>query len=155
MGEAILATQYPEDNRHEYDDLLAKLRQLEEENSRLNIALMRKSAGFSDADETLRRWKTELEIVASKSGHNGCHIWIPELLKRTLGHTGNFLDPEKMTAEQFAEGCVVYHSDRFGNCGIRLRVIKIPEELKDKGILTEEQARRAGEALGFKGETDV
>ncbi len=31
-----------------------------------------------------------------------------------------------------------------------LRIIKIPEELKDKGILTEEQSEKGKRALGFK-----
>ena len=110
---------------------LETIQELRDENDRLrkinddlNTALMRRSADFSDADETLRRWRTELEIVASKGGHNGCHIWIPELLKRTIGHTGKFLDTENITPEQFAQGCVAYHGDRFGKCGVRLVVIK-------------------------------
>lgn len=120
-----MATQFPRDNRHELDDLRAEMERLKSQKRDLNIALMRKSAEFSDVDETLRRWRTELEIVASKGGHNSCHIWIPELLKKTIGHTGNFLDPENMTSEQFAEGCVAFHKDRFGDCGVRLQVIKI------------------------------
>ena len=88
---------------------------LEKENGELKrqvdelvVQLMRRSADFSDSDDTLRRWKTELEIVASKDGHNLCHIWIPELLQRTLGHTGNFQDPKKMTRAQFCLGCKVF-----------------------------------------------
>lgn len=124
--------QYPQDNRHEFDDLRAEIEALKSEivslkleKSDLNIAWMRTSAELSDAQDALKRCLTELEIVASKGGHNACHIWIPELLKKTLGHTGNFLDPENMSPEQFAEGCVVFHKDRFGDCGVRLQIIKI------------------------------
>lgn len=80
----------------------------------LNIKLMRTMAKLSDAEDTLKRWRTELEVVASKGGHNLCHIWIPELLKRTLGHTGNFPDPEKLTKEEFKLGCKFYQDDIFG-----------------------------------------
>ena len=107
------------------EDLQEESRRIKATNRELNIDLMRTQAKLSDAEDKLRRWETELEIVASKTGHNGCHIWIPELLKKTLGHTGNFLDPEKMTPEQFAEGCVAYHCDRFGSCGVILKVVKI------------------------------
>lgn len=157
-----MATQYPKDDRHEYDSLLEEIKdlksrvadltfkafELKAERDQLNIDLMRSQAQFSDSDETVRRWRTELEIVASKTDHNGCHIWIPELLRKTLGHTGNFLDPDKVTPEQFAEGCVVYHGDRFPHCGIRLAIV--PQDLKDKGMLTEEQAKIARKVLGFK-----
>lgn len=80
----------------------------------LNIKLMRTMAKLSDAEDTLKRWRAELEIVASKGGHNLCHIWIPDLLKRTLGHTGNFPDPDKMTKEEFKIGCKFYQDDIFG-----------------------------------------
>lgn len=80
----------------------------------LNIQLMRTMAKLSDAEDTVKRWRTELEIVTSKSGHNLCHIWIPELLKRTLGYVGNFPDPEKMTKEEFKIGCRFYQDDIFG-----------------------------------------
>ena len=110
------------------DDLELTLMIYEQRSKELNIKLMRTMAELSDAQDTLKRWRAELEIVASKSDHNGCHIWIPDLLKRTLGHTGNFLDPENMTPEQFAEGCIVYHGDRFGNCGVKLVVIKEGEQ---------------------------
>jgi len=112
----------------ELENIIAKLKsnvvKLETESRVLNLELMRTDAELSDVADTLKRWRAELEIVASKKDHNGCHIWIPDLLKRTLGHTGSFLDPEKMTPEQFAQGCVAYHSDRFPNCGIKLVVIK-------------------------------
>jgi len=97
---------------------------LKEENSELNISLMRTKSELSDAEDTIKRWRAELEIVASKGGHNACHIWIPELLKHTIGHTGNFFDQEKLSPEQFAEGCVVFHGDRFPNCGVKLVVVK-------------------------------
>ena len=106
------------------EDLQAENRKLKAINRELNIDLMRAQAKLSDAEDKLRRWEVELEIVGSKTGHNGCHIWIPELLRNTLGNTGNFLDPDKMTPEQFAEGCVAYHGDRFGNCNVKLVVFK-------------------------------
>ena len=117
-----MAMYYPENDMHviDYfiDDLKREIENFKSQNKELNIKLMRIQATLSDTEDTLKRWKAELEIVASKTEHNGCHIWIPELLKRTLGHTGKLLDPEKMTPEQFAEGCVVYLGDRFGSCGL-------------------------------------
>lgn len=80
----------------------------------LNVKLMRTMAKLSDAEDTLKRWRAELEIVASKGGHNLCHIWIPELLKRTIGYTGNFPDLEKLTKEEFKYGCKFYQDDIFG-----------------------------------------
>ena len=76
-----MATQYPADNRHEYEDLKKR-------NGELNIELMRALARLSDAEDTIKRWRAELDIVASKSSHNLCHIWIPNLLNNTIGHTG-------------------------------------------------------------------
>lgn len=76
----------------------------------LNLKLMNTKALLSDAGDTVKRWRTELEIVASKEGHNLCHIWIPDLLKRTLGHTGNFPDPDGMTEEEFRQGCEEYRT---------------------------------------------
>ncbi|MDO8495871.1 MAG: HAD-IIIA family hydrolase [bacterium] len=95
----------------EIDDREMRLMESEKD---LNIKLMRTMAKLSDAEDTLKRWRAELEIVASKGGHNLCHIWIPELLKRTLGHMGNFPDPEKLTKEQFKLGCKFYQDDIFG-----------------------------------------
>ena len=122
-----MATHYPTD-REEFswrlEELANRIQELERQNSELNIALMRTKADLSDAEDTIKRWRVELEIVASKGGHNACHIWIPELLKKTLGHTGQFIDPENLSPEQFAEGCVVFHGDRFPNCGIKLQIFK-------------------------------
>lgn len=109
-----MATQYPEDNRHEYDDLLKKISELEKRKEELVVDLMRKSAQLSDAEDFIKRCRAELEIVASKGDHNLCHIWIPELLKKTLGHTGNFPDPGKMTKAEFKLGCKFYQDDIFG-----------------------------------------
>lgn len=91
----------------------SEMRLMESEGD-LNIKLMRMMAKLSDAEDTLKRWRAELEIVASKADHNLCHIWIPELLKRTLGHTGNFPDTGKLTKEQFKHGCKFYQDDIFG-----------------------------------------
>ena len=93
--------------------LEAKIKKLERRNRELNVTLMRVLAKWSDSDDTLRRWRTELEIVAGKGSHNLCHIWIPDLLKRTLGHTGNFPDPEGMTEDEFRQGCDAYRQDIF------------------------------------------
>src|SRR3989338_1270422 len=88
--------------------LESRVSTLETRNSELVADLMRKSAQLSDAEDTIKRWQAELEIVASKTGHNLCHIWIPDLLKKTLGHTGGFPDPENMTREEFEYGCKIY-----------------------------------------------
>lgn len=102
--------QYLADVRRRTEDLKRRNKELEIRNKELNIKLMKAMAQLSDAKDTLRRWQAELEIVASKDGHNLCHIWIPDLLKRTLGHTGNFLDPDGMTEEEFKQGCDDYRS---------------------------------------------
>lgn len=109
-----MATQYPDDNRHEYGDLLRKIAQLEQRNGELVVDLMRDSAKLSEAEEKLKRWRTELEIVAEQKGHNLCHTWIPNLLKNTLGYTGNFPDPGRMTKTEFKMGCKFYQDDIFG-----------------------------------------
>ena len=90
----------------------------------LNVQLMRKSAEASEASETLRRWRLELELLADQKGHNLCWARIPRLLKATVGHTGEYPDPENVSPEEFAQGCVVYHGDLFGKCGIKLVVAK-------------------------------
>lgn len=105
-------------------DELAKVRTKGEE---LNIKLMRTMAKLSDAEDIIRRWRAELEIVASKDGHNLCHLWIPLLLKSTLGHSGNFPDPDNVSGEEFAHGCVHYHKDIFPDCGFRLKVVNVSE----------------------------
>lgn len=92
------------------DDMAGRLMESERRKDELNIKLMRTMAQLSDAEDTLKRWRAELEIVASKRGHNLCHIWIPDLLKRTLGHTGNFPDPDGMTEEEFEQGCDDYRT---------------------------------------------
>ena len=76
---------------------------------------MRIMAELSDAQDILKRWRAELEIVASKSSHNLCHIWIPNLLKNTLGHTGSFPDPDGMTEDEFRQGCDDYRSCIFAS----------------------------------------
>lgn len=84
-------------------------------NKQLVIKLMRQSAKLSEAEEKLKRWKTELEIVAEQKGHNLCQIWIPRLLKNTLGRTGKFPNLEGVTREEFALGCEAYQDDIFGS----------------------------------------
>ncbi len=84
--------QYLADVRRRIEDLKRQNEELQKRNKELNIKLMKTQAQLSDAEDILRHWRVELEIVASKSGHNLCHIWIPGLLKRILGHTGGFPD---------------------------------------------------------------
>ena len=71
-------------------------------------------------------------------------MWIPRLLKATLGHTGKYPDPDNVTREEFALGCRAYQDDIFGS-----KVI-IPKELENKRILTKEQAETVRYTLGFK-----
>ncbi len=87
---------------------------LRQRNKELVIELMRKSAEASEAQETLKRWRTELEVVAEQKGHNLCWMWIPRLLKNTLGYTGKYPDPDTVTREEFELGCKAYQDDIFG-----------------------------------------
>ncbi len=127
------------------DDLEMRLMALEQRNRELVIDLMRKSAEASESQEQLKRWRTELEIVAEQKGHNLCWMWIPRLLKATLGHTGKYPDPEKVTRAEFELGCRAYQDDIFGS-----KEVVIPKELENQGILTEEQAKIVRDTLGFK-----
>jgi hypothetical protein len=132
--EEELSTQYPSE-REESGDEIRRLNEivknLEERNKQLNVELMRKSAEASEAKEILKRWRTELGILADQKGHNLCHIGIPKLLKATLGYHGTYPDPENITAEEFARGCVAYHRDLFGNCGVGLTVLKTENKQKE------------------------
>jgi len=92
----------------ELDQVSRRLSQTKRRNKELNNKLMKTLAELSDAQDTIKRWQVELEIVASKTSPNLCHIWIPDLLKRTLGHTGEFPDSEGMTEEEFRQGCDEY-----------------------------------------------
>src|SRR3989338_924801 len=87
-----------------------RIESAEKRSRELNIKLMTTMAELSDAQDTLKRWRAELEIVASKSSHNLCHIWIPNLLKNTLGYTGSFPNPDGMTEDEFRQGCDDYRS---------------------------------------------
>jgi len=78
------------------------------------VDLMRKSAEASEAQEKLKRWQTELEILADQKGHNLCWAGVPGLLKNTIGHTGKYPDPENVTREEFEIGCRAYQDDIFG-----------------------------------------
>ena len=120
---------------------------LRQRNDDLNLELAKKSSLLGDAEDKLKRWQAELEIVASKKGHNLCHDLVPRLLKNTIGHTGNFPDPENISPEQFAKGCIAYHADLFPDRDIRLLAIRMPEDLKNKGILTEEQSEKVRKLL--------
>ncbi|MDP3792645.1 MAG: hypothetical protein Q8Q89_02845 [bacterium] len=123
-----MATQYPENNRHEIEDLRQKIQKLEKMNEDLNISLMRQSAKASEAREQLIRWETELKILADQTGHNLCWAAVARLLKNTINLTGRYPDPENISALEFAHGCVVYHKDVFGSCGVRLKVIETDQE---------------------------
>lgn len=94
---------------------------LREEISRLKVRLgqmavdlMRKSAEASEAQETLKRWHTEIEILADQKGHNLCWVGVPRLLKNTVGHIGKYPDPETVTRVEFEIGCRAYQDDIFG-----------------------------------------
>jgi len=104
-----------------------KIEQLEKRCQELNLALMRKSAEASEATEDLKRIKMEWEIAVEQSGHNLCHKAILTAIKFTLGHTGNYPDPDNITGEEFAHGCVDYQSGLFPDCPFRLKVIKTGE----------------------------
>jgi hypothetical protein len=127
-----MATQYPSE-REEWGDLSAilqaRIKELEQKNEELNIALMKKSSEASEAREELKRIRTEWEIAADQKGHNLCHRAIAVALKATIGHSGKYPDPENINGEQFANGCVEYHGDTFPDCGYKLKVVKV-EELK-------------------------
>lgn len=92
-----------------------ELVEVKKRNEELVVEIMRKSAKLSEASETLKRWRTELEIIAEQKGHNLCWAWVPRLLKATIGHTGKYPDPEKVTREEFKLGCKVYQDDLFGS----------------------------------------
>jgi hypothetical protein len=101
--------------------LLSESKQLRDEISNLKvrlgqmtIALMRKSAEASAAWETLKRWQTELEILADQKGHNLCWVGVPRLLKNTIGLIGKYPDTENVTREEFELGCRAYQDDIFG-----------------------------------------
>lgn len=97
------------------DDLEMKVMILEQRNKELVIELMRKSAQASETEEKLKRWQTELEIVAGQKGHNLCWADVPRMLKATIGYTGRYPDPENVTREEFLElGCKNFVNDVFG-----------------------------------------
>lgn len=110
LGENDVAIQYPDS----HEELREEIARLSRRNKELIIELMRKSAKLSEAEETLKRWRTELEIVAEQKGHNLCWMWIPRLLKATLGHTGKYPDSDNVTREEFELGCQAYQDDIFG-----------------------------------------
>lgn len=102
-------------------NLLFENQRLREEISKLKVRLgqmavdlMRKSAEASEAQETLKRWRTELEILADQKGHNLCWTGVPRLLKNTLGYTGKYPDLENINREEFEIGCRAYQDDIFG-----------------------------------------
>lgn len=89
----------------------------------LNIKLMRKSAEASEAAEQIKRWRTEVEVLRDQRGHNLCHIGVPRLLKAVLGSSDPYPDPDTISPEEFAAGCVDYHGNMFPNSPVRLRVV--------------------------------
>ena len=92
----------------ETDNFKVKIRHEE-----IVIDLMRKSAQLSEAQEKLKRWQTELDIVADQKGHNLCWRSISDLLKNTVGYTGKYPDTENVTREEFELGCRTYICDIF------------------------------------------
>ncbi|GEM_PF-7065120 len=105
-----MATQYPT----EHEEFNWMIEVLIKRNKELVVDVMRQSARASEAEETLKRWRTELEIVAEQKGHNLCWTWIPRLLKSTIGHTGKYPDPDNVTRAEFELGCRAYQDDIFG-----------------------------------------
>lgn len=105
-----MATHYPTE-QEEYRDEIQRPRR---RNQELTIELMRKSTEASEAEETLKRWRTELEILANQKGHNLCWAGVPRLLKNTIGHMGKYPDPESVTRKEFELGCRAYQDDVFG-----------------------------------------
>ena len=126
-----MSIQYPterEEFNFETERLNKIINQLEHKNRELNIALMRKSAEASEAQETLKRCRLEWEIVADQKGHNLCWRGIAIALKKTIGHTGKYPDPDNISSEQFAHGRVDYHRDIYPDSGTKLVVVKISED---------------------------
>ena len=112
-----MATQYPTEQEEfgwEIERFQKEIKRLKTRNGELVLEIMRQSAELSEAKETLKRWRTELEIVAEQKGHNLCWMWVPRLLKTTLGHTGKYPDPDNVTREEFELGCKAYQDDIFG-----------------------------------------
>ena len=112
-----MATQYPTEQEEfgwEIEKFQKEIERLQKRNEELVKEVMRQSARVSEAEEKLKRWRTELEIVAEQKGHNLCWMWIPRLLKATLGHTGKYPDPDNVTRAQFEIGCKAYQDDIFG-----------------------------------------
>ncbi|MBI4158508.1 MAG: hypothetical protein HY505_02740 [Candidatus Yanofskybacteria bacterium] len=116
LGE-YMATQYPterEEFQHELQVLRQEISALKIRLGQLTVDLMRKSTEASEAQETLKRWRAELEILADQKGHNLCWVGVPRLLKNTIGHIGKYPDPENVTRDEFEFGCKVYQDDIFG-----------------------------------------
>jgi len=116
LGE-YLATQYPterEEFQWEIERFQQEIERFKKRNTELTIELMRKSTEASEAQETLKRWRTELEILADQKGHNLCWAGVSRLLKNTIGHTGKYPDSENVTRDEFELGCRAYRDDIFG-----------------------------------------
>lgn len=105
-----MATQYPT----EHEEFKNEIERLKKRNEELVKDVMRQSARASEAEETLKRWRTELEIVAEQKGHNLCWMWIPRLLKATIGQIEKYPDPDNVTRAEFELGCKAYQDDIFG-----------------------------------------
>lgn len=117
-----------QDNKDwQLEDLSSEIIRLRERNEALNADLVQKSADLSEAKEELTRWRTELQILADQTGHNLCWMAVAHALKNTIGYTGKYPNLENITPEEFAQGCVHYHRDIFGECGVRLQVIREKE----------------------------
>jgi len=113
-----VATQYPTERekfQHELHILRQEISGLKVRLGQMAVDLMRKSAEASEAQEKLKRWQTELEVLADQKGHNLCWAGVPRLLKNTIGHTGKYPDSENVTREEFEIGCRAYQDDIFGS----------------------------------------
>ncbi len=112
-----MTTTQPEDSGNVLGTLWDKIAKLQVRNIELVSELMRQSAELSEAKEKLKRWQTELEILADQKGHNLCWVGIPKLLKNTIGYTGVYPDTQGVIREEFRTGCDIYIDDIFGKSG--------------------------------------
>lgn len=67
--------------------------------------LAEQSSKRSEAEATLARWRTELEILSQQTSHNICFDLVPTLLRNTIGFTEKFPDPKTMTRSEMEAGC--------------------------------------------------
>jgi hypothetical protein len=101
------------------DPDLVELATLRARHEEINIKRMLISAELSEARETLREWKIEIERVADQRGHNLCFIDLPRLFDRTIGYRGGYPDFAGVTRPEFEAGCRAYQDQLFGPKPVR------------------------------------